>query len=84
MFFREAIEHTAHQVKRAKRMCKTRMLGALISVETETELLDATQSLEFRSIDQTHHQFAFVSVGAKANDVVDRIAIDSFGHLGNS
>jgi hypothetical protein len=59
------------------------MLCTLVSVESESELLDATQSLKFRRVDQTHHQLACVGVGAKANDVMDRIAIDSFGHLGD-
>src|SRR6266576_2168699 len=82
MFFSEAIEHATHQVKGAEGMCKTRMLRTLVSVETKSELLDATQPLKFRRVNQTHHQLAFVGVGAKTNDVVDRIAIDSFGHLG--
>ena len=57
------------------------MFRALISVETQTELFDASQSLKLRRVDQTHHQLAFVCIGAKANDVVDRIAIDSFRHF---
>jgi hypothetical protein len=55
------------------------MLCALVSVEPESELLDASQSLKFRRVDQTPHQLAFVGIGAKANDVMNRIAIDSFG-----
>src|SRR6266536_3143891 len=67
-------------MKCAQRMCKTRVLRALVGIETETELLNASQSLKFGRVDQTHHQLAFICVGAKANDVVNRIAIDSFGH----
>ena len=84
VFFGEAIKHSTHQMKRAQRVSKTRMLRALVSVESESELLDASQSLKFRRVDQTHHQLAFVGVGAKTNDVMNRIAIDSFGHLGIS
>src|SRR5207245_10408773 len=36
-------------------------------------------SLKLRCVDQTHHQFAFVSVCAKANNVMDRISVNSFG-----
>src|SRR5258706_3553490 len=58
------------------------MFRALIRVEAQAKLLDAPQSLELRSVDQTHHQLAFARVSAQANDVMDRIAIDSFRHLG--
>ena len=78
MFFAEAIEHAAHQVKRAERVGEARMFCALIGVESEPELLDAPQSLKLRRVDQTHHQLAFIRVGAKANDVVNGIAIDAF------
>lgn len=54
------------------------MLSSLVSVEAESELLDTSESLEFRSVNQTHHQFAFIGVRAKANDVVNGIAIDAF------
>ena len=42
MFFAEAIEHAAHQVKRAERMREARVFGALISVESEAQLFDAS------------------------------------------
>jgi hypothetical protein len=61
-------------------MCKTRMFRALVGIESETELLNASQSLKFGRVDLTPHQFAFSGVGAKANDVMNRIAIDSLGH----
>ena len=76
--FAEPIQHPAHQVEGAERVCKARVFRALISVESEAELFDASQSLKFRRVDQTHHQLAFDRVGAKTNDVVNRIAIDSF------
>jgi hypothetical protein len=56
------------------------MLGALISVQTQTELLDAAQALKLGRVDQAHHQLAFVSVRAKANDVMNRISIYTFSH----
>src|ERR1041385_2710216 len=61
-------------------MGETRMLGALVGVEAQTELFDATQSLKFGRINEAHHQFAFAVVGANANDVVNRISINSFRH----
>src|SRR5882762_7169994 len=81
VFFAETVEHASHQVKGAERMCEARMFRALIGVEAQAELLDASQSLKLSRVDQTHHQFAFATVGAKANDVMDRIAIDSFRHF---
>ena len=43
-------------------------------------MFDATQSLELRRIDQSHHQLAFVGIGLQPNDVVNWIAIDAFSH----
>src|SRR4029078_2056745 len=59
------------------------MLCALISEETETELLDAAQTLKLRSVDQSHHQLAFIGIGLQTNDVVNWIAIDAFRHCAN-
>ena len=70
-------------MKGAERVCEARMFRALIGIEAQAELLDASQSLKLARVDQTHHQLAFIGIGAKANDVVDRIAIDSFGHFGD-
>lgn len=56
------------------------MLGALVSVKSEAELFDSAQPLKLGRVDQMHDQFAFVAVGTKPNDVVHRIAIDSFRH----
>ena len=57
------------------------MLRTLISVESETELFDATEPLKFNRIDQLNHQPAFSSVLPQRNDVVDRIAVDSLGQF---
>src|SRR6185295_15455122 len=59
------------------------MFRALISVETETELLDAAQTLKLRSVDQSHHQLAFIGISLETNDVVNWIAIDAFRHCAN-
>ena len=56
------------------------MLCALIGVERESELLDAAQALKLRRVNQAHHQTPFVRVGAKADDVVNRVAVDAFRH----
>ena len=53
------------------------MLRALVGIKAEAQLLDTPQSLKFGRVNQTHHQAAFVSVGAKADDVVYRIAVDA-------
>lgn len=57
------------------------MLCALISVETETELLDATEPLKFRRVDQANHEPALGIVLAQGNNVVDGIAVDSLGQF---
>ena len=59
------------------------MFRALVSVETETELLDAAQTLKLRSVDQSHHQLAFIGVSLETDDVVNWIAIDAFRHCAN-
>src|SRR4029079_5294721 len=59
------------------------MLCALISEETETELLDAAQTLKLRSVDQSHHQLAFIGISLETDDVVNWIAIDAFRHCAN-
>ncbi len=57
------------------------MLRALIGIKAEAQLLNTSQSLKFRGVNQTHHQLAFVSIGAKADDVVNRIAIDALSQI---
>src|SRR4051794_27544554 len=59
------------------------MLRALVREETKTELLDAAQTLKLRSVDQSHHQLAFIGIGLQTNDVVNWIAIDAFRHCAN-
>src|SRR6266536_4254956 len=76
----QAIENAGHQMQRAQAVSEPRMFGALIGIKAETELLDAPQTLELRCIDQTDHQSSVVCDQIQTNDVVDRIAIDSFGH----
>ena len=78
--FPQATENTRHQVKHAERVREARMLCALIGVEGQTQLLDAAQALKLRRVNQTRHQLPCVRVRAKANDVVDRVAVDAFGH----
>ncbi len=78
VLFAQAVQHARHEVERAERVGKSGVLRALISVETQSELLDSPQPLKFRRVNQAHHQLAFVRVGAKTDDVVNRIAIDAF------
>src|SRR5215213_2573754 len=59
------------------------MFSALVGKETKTELLDATQALKLRGVDQSHHQLAFIGVGLQTNDVMNWIAIDAFRHCAN-
>ena len=59
------------------------MFRALVSVETETELLDAAQTLKLRSVDQSHHQLAFIGISLETDDVVNWITIDAFRHWAN-
>jgi hypothetical protein len=61
-------------------MRETRVFRPLIGIQAQAELFDATQSLKLRRIDKAHHQLAFAVVSAQANDVVDRISINSFRH----
>ena len=61
-------------------MREARVFGALVCEEAKPELFDAAQSLKFRRVDQLHHQFAFISIGSKTNDVVNWVAIDTFLH----
>jgi len=77
--FAKAIKDASHQMEGAERMREARVFRALIGIESESQLLDPSQALKLRRVDQTHHQLAFAAVSAKANNVVDRIAIDSFG-----
>src|SRR5829696_2717891 len=59
------------------------MFSALVSIKPETELLDASQTLKLRSVNQPHHQLAFIRVSLKTDDVVNWIAVDAFGHCAN-
>jgi hypothetical protein len=46
-------------------------------------LLDATQTLKLRSVNQSHHQLAFIGISLETDDVVNWIAIDAFRHCAN-
>jgi hypothetical protein len=78
--FAETIKHSRHQVKHTERMREARMLCALISIERESQLLDPAQALKFSRVNETHHQAPFGPVSAKANNIVNRIAVDAFRH----
>ena len=77
----QLFEDPRHQMQRAKAVREPRMFGALIGVEAKSELLDPTEPLKFRRINQPNHQSSFGAVVAQRNDVVDWIAIDSLGQL---
>src|SRR6266436_5462169 len=66
-------------MQRSQTVCESRVFCSLVGVQTKTQLLDATQSLKIRRVDQTNHQSAFGAVVAQRNDVMNRIAIDSLG-----
>ena len=51
----ETIEHARHQMKGAERVSETRVFSSLISIETESELLNASKPLKLRRVDQAHH-----------------------------
>src|SRR5436853_7811060 len=71
----QTIDDARHQVQHAERVCKARMLCALICIKGEAQLLDTTQALKLRRVNQARHQLSFVCVGTKTNDVVDRVAV---------
>ena len=48
---RQLIEDARHEMQRAQAVCEPRVLGALIGVKPQTELLDASQPLKFRCVD---------------------------------
>lgn len=62
-------------------MSKPRMFGALISVQAETQLLDATKTLEFRRVNQLSHETAFGRISSQPDNVVDGISIDSLSQM---
>lgn len=51
------------------------MFGALVSVESESKLFNAAETLKLRRINQPNDQ-APLGVIAERNDVVDRIAVN--------
>ena len=77
--FAQPIKNASHQMESAERVGEAGVFCALIGIESQSQLFDPSQPLKLLRVDQTHHQLAFATVSAKANYVVDRIAIDSFG-----
>ncbi len=57
------------------------MFRALIGVERESQLLDAAQPLKLRRVNKAHEQRPFGHVGAQADDVMHRVAVDAFRQL---
>jgi hypothetical protein len=51
MLLAQAVQHTTHQMKGAQRMREARMFGALVGIQSETELLDAPETLKFHRVD---------------------------------
>ena len=47
----QLIEDARHEMQRTQAVCEPRVLGSLIGVKPQTELLDATQPLKFRCVD---------------------------------
>src|SRR5215831_4993365 len=76
----QLLDNSSHQVKRSQAVCESRVLSALIGIESETELFDASQSLKFGRIDQPNHQLFRCTFVAQWDDVMNRIAINSLGH----
>ena len=68
-------------MQRPQAVREARVFGALISVETESQLLDPPQSLKLGRIDQANHQASFGVCIAQRNDVVNRISIESWGQV---
>ena len=66
-------------MQRSQTVCESRVFCSLVGIETKAQLLDATQPLKIRRVDQTNHQPAFGAVVAQRNDVMNRIAINSLG-----
>src|SRR5260370_20301370 len=75
------IEVGGQKVERSEAGREAGVFGALISVESESQLLDPPQSLKLGRIDQADHQASFDAVVAQRNDVVNRIPIDSWGQV---
>src|SRR6516165_7186884 len=63
-------------------MGKPSMLCPLVSVECQPELFDSSQPLELGRIDQRNDQSIIQFRIIEQNDVVNRIAVSTFGHLG--
>src|SRR5947199_8368864 len=73
----QLIEDARHEMQRAQAVCEPRVLGPLIGVKPQTELLDATQSLKFWCVDQANQQ-PVIGVGvARRDDDLNLIVLDT-------
>jgi len=73
----EESKRSSHHVHNAYRMCESALLGALISEHRETELSDATQSLEFGRVYEIDNKAIDWLRLIECNDVVKRISVVS-------
>lgn len=65
-------------MKRAQTMRKARMLRRLIREMRESELTNAPQTLKLPRINQTDEQSAFIGICFEADDIVNRVPVNSF------
>ena len=68
-------------MQRAQTVRKARMLGSLIGIKCQPQLLDAPQTLKFSRIDEPDEKISFIRIGVQANDIVNRVAVDSFRQM---
>src|SRR5207247_2165734 len=61
----QSIENASYQMQRAETVSEARMFSALVSIKTEAELFDSTQTLKFRRVDQTNYQTSLFTIVAK-------------------
>src|ERR1043165_5260740 len=76
----EAIENARHQMRCAEAVGEARVLGSLVRVETQPQLLDSSQPLKLWRVDQPNHQLT-LGVIAQRNDVMNRVAVDTLGQF---
>ena len=62
----------------SERMRKTRMLRRLVRKMCQSKLANPPESLKLGRIDEPSDQRPFGRVGSQTNDVMNRIAVDSF------
>jgi len=65
-------------------MRESAVFRSLIGVQGKTELFDSAESLEFCRVDDGNDQ-GIIGLGiVKQDDIVNRIAVSTFGHWWNS